>query len=780
MPSIAARAEESRPQIAEREAVLYRAMLHNSYLQGDRLFAVLMGIQWVAAVGAAIWISPRAWEGLESQVSVHVWAALFLGGVVTIFPVILALTRPGEASTRQAIAIGQMLMTALLIHLTGGRIETHFDIFVSLAFLAVYRDWRVLLSATVVVILDHALRGYYWPQSVYGVDIVQPLRFIEHGAWVLFDDCVLMFSIRVSLGQLRRIAHQQVRLETVNGEIEQKVVARTAELVEAREVALAASNAKSEFLSSMSHEIRTPMTSILGMEELLQDTTLNEEERNYLDIMRNNSNALLALINNILDLAKVEGGQLRLEHIALDLEHVVEKSLEIFGFRAHAKGLELAARIMPDVPTWVLGDPLRLRQILLNLIGNALKFTESGEIVVTVGREEHSATPDTLHFTVSDSGIGIPEDKLESIFSDFSQVDSSTTRNYGGTGLGLAIVNRMTELMGGRVWVESTVGHGSAFHFTAVLEAAPPEVQALEPVSNAVNFKGMRVLVVDDNQFNRLVLREILSRAGAEVTEAADGLAALRLYETARAEGDPYNLMLLDARMPEMDGFEVAQRIGSTQRPVVVMLTSDGMKDQLAQVRDLGLDAYLIKPVRRTELFDAIGVAINGRDRTANGLGKQPGPKPAVPTGDGAVSEAGILVVDDSADNRLLVRAFLKDTGYEIDEAADGVGAIEKFRSGNYAAILMDMRMPVMGGIEAIRAIRDIEKDETRRRTPIIALTASALTDDEKRTRDAGADAHVSKPVRRTVLLQAIDQVVGSPDAEIPQPEHGEIPKAVA
>ena len=371
-------------------------------------------------------------------------------------------------------------------------------------------------------------------------------------------------------------------LSQTNEQLETRVRERTLALTKALRAALVASNAKSEFLSSMSHEIRTPMNAILGMAQLLEETPLNPDQKKYLEIMTNNGDALLDLINGILDLARIESGQLSLEQAGFDLESVVDGTVETLAVRAHQKGLEMLVHVLPDVPIGLIGDRLRLRQVLLNLIGNAVKFTEHGQVLLTVERDRESADPGHLHFSVADTGIGIPKDKLEEVFSSFTQADSSTTRQYGGSGLGLAIVRRLVALMGGRVWVESELGHGSVFHFTAHFQVqtdAPVERRA----ALTVMLSGVRVLVVDDNFTNRLILREMLSSRGAEVDEAEDGPTALEHIERARTSGIPYKLMLLDCRMPGMDGFEVAERVKARaeQGLTVLMLSSDDLKVQL-------------------------------------------------------------------------------------------------------------------------------------------------------------------------------------------------------
>ncbi|MGC2492405.1 response regulator [Candidatus Binatus sp.] len=383
--------------------------------------------------------------------------------------------------------------------------------------------------------------------------------------------------------------------------------------------------------------------------------------------------------------------------------------------------------------------------------------------MLTVERDRDSDDPAHLHFSVSDTGIGIAPDKLEDVFSSFTQADSSTTRQYGGSGLGLAIVRRLVALMGGRVWVESELGRGSVFHFTAPFQldtGAPAERQTIPTVM----LSGVRALVVDDNFNNRLILREMLSSRGADVDEAEDGPTALEQIERARATGVPYKLVLLDCRMPGMDGFQVAERLkaGMGQDLTVLMLSSDDLKVQLTRARELGLDAYLVKPVRRSDLFDAIGTAMAKHAALSATGAVEPAHTPSLTSTEDVTEIAQpdrplrILLADDSKDNRLLIHAFFKDTAWQLDDAENGAIAVARIKAGSYDVVLMDIQMPMMDGLEATSAIRAWEKERGLSRTPILALTASALDEEVRRTLDAGVDMHVSKPIKKAVLLAAI------------------------
>ena len=553
------------------------------------------------------------------------------------------------------------------------------------------------------------------------------------------------------LGSLRNAVRQQ-QLMIENRNILKRLKESNEKLEQARDDAIEASRAKLDFLSRMSHEIRTPMNAIIGMADLLSEAQLTPEEQEYVQVLTRAGDTLLTIINDILDLSKVEAGQLQFERREIELGQLVESAVELSATRAHEKGLELNAHVSPDVPTALVGDPVRLRQVLTNLVGNAVKFTEKGEVVLHVENDPEAHEPGCILFRVSDTGIGIPQDRLESIFDSFTQVDTSTTRKFGGTGLGLAICTRLVELMGGRIWVESKFGEGSTFYFTARLELQAGRFR-LE-AAPAVDMRRIKTLIVDDNATNRMILREMFAAWGAPVTEAEDGYHALAELDLTISEREPYRLVLLDRHMPGMDGYEVAEHIKNDLRiegVIILMLTSDSMKDDNMRHRELGISGHLVKPVRRSQLLTEITAAM-GLMKAAGEV-PQPSESPAIPEDQRALR---ILLVEDNEDNRFQVVAYLRETACELDFAEDGEVGVRKFKQGTYDLVLMDIQMPVMDGYAATREIRKWESKNGMKPTPIIALTAYALKEEEEKSLEAGCTVHISKPVKKAPFLQAI------------------------
>jgi two-component system, sensor histidine kinase and response regulator len=649
-----------------------------------------------------------------------------INGIDAIFAVLVTRARwfPRYWKPLALVQVGLLDLTGAALNILRGSVTPHFYTIITFSIgCATFLPWGLIWQSALNLV---CVTTYF----VVSLNATVAERFVRYQWITLLAVLILSEFPAAFIDQYRRRLFRQLE-ELTN--------------------ALKASRDKSDFLASMSHEMRTPLNTIIGMTEVLEGTELTPEQSQYLNICRASGDALVGLINDIVDISLIEAGELQFDHIAFDLYELVEHMADAMALRAHRKNLELIFNVTQGTPVKLIGDPMRLRQVCFNLLVNAIKYTEKGQVVMRVETDAESRETGALRFCVADTGIGIAPEQQKRIFSRFARAPSSIPGGHEGSGLGLEISKRLVEAMGGRIWVESVPGMGSTFYFTCRVDIQ----SSGDSDAVSTSLAGTRVLVIDDNAASRAAVGEILGGAGASVSFSGGGAQARQELSRASQSGSQYHVILLDAQMPPDDGIELAKEFDPSDRAkTIIMLTTDALPRGPQIAREAGLSHHLLKPIKRSELLDAVATVAAAPAQAA--AAKLPAePEPVRAENQRALK---ILLAEDSEDNRLLIAAFLRGTSHQLDTAENGRIAVEMFKSKRYDLVLLDVSMPVLGGYSAAAAMRAWEREQGVSPTPILALTGRAMVEDRSKSLEAGCNGHLTKPLRRAVLMEAITQ----------------------